>query len=473
MKKFLIVSLILITCGGEPEVSNIPQGTEEKITTTTKAEIVKIEESKSNSEIVDALKNASDEAKNCINNKWPNGVENVIEGHIPNENEAGLIYDCLGKSGDEAFEIEKKDRDEDWRGMWEGKCEGTGTVMFTNSPMKIEDINFLLPYGQIVGGHITPIDHMYFYSLDGPGGREAYEVYAIQDAFIFNIATREIAVESQQEQKPDYRLDMVHTCTFGSYFDLVTNLSPELEKMWKENRNQNDDFTGAYVKAGDLIGYVGKQSLDFGVYNYDDPLDFINPKAYESVEPWKIYTHDPFPYFSEDIRNQLLKKMMRRAEPRSGNINYDVDGTLSGNWFEVGTNFYEGLKMSKYYDGHFSLSLNDIDPNYWQIGIGFLEVYENTFVIQGDPNPLEVSVDSGRQIYELTAFEMFVENNPGKDWFREPHDESDILGIRLGKRQGYIMLELLEKQLLQLEVFLNVEKDSVNDFGDKSRIYER
>ena len=39
------------------------------------------------------------------------------------------------------FEIEKKGRDEQWRAMWEGKCEGTGPVMFANSPMKIEDIN--------------------------------------------------------------------------------------------------------------------------------------------------------------------------------------------------------------------------------------------------------------------------------------------------------------------------------------------
>ena len=84
--------------------------------------------------------------------------------------------------------------------------------MFINSPMKIEEINVLLPYGQIVGGHITPIDHMYFYSL--PVGRYTYEVRAIQDAFIFNIETREVSVESNQAQEPDFRLDMVHTCTF-------------------------------------------------------------------------------------------------------------------------------------------------------------------------------------------------------------------------------------------------------------------
>ncbi len=479
MKRFLIFLLLFITCGGEGSTSEVRESTEEETSTTT------VEDTKTNTEkkdlqkvsqdneVVKALKEASEEAKKCINDKWPNGVETVLGGHTPGENEMGLIYDCLDSSGDKSFEMEKQGRDEEWRGMWEGKCEGTGPVMFNNSPMKIEDINFLMPYGQIVGGHITPIDHMYFYSLKGSGGREAYEVLAIQDAFIFNIETREIGVESQQKQEADYRLDMVHTCTFGSYFDLVTKLSPELEKKWKENRNQNGDFTGAYVKAGEVIGYVGEQSLDFGVYNYSNPLNFINPEAYESVEPWKIYTDDPFLYFADDVRENLLKKMMRRSEPRIGRINYDVDGTLSGNWFEVGTNFYEGIDRSKYWDGHFSLSLNDIDPNYWQIGIGFLEVYENTFIIQGNPIPLEVKVGSGKQIYELVTFRMFVENNPGKDWFREPHEEGDTLSIGLGNVVGYVMLELIDTQSLQLEVFLNTKKELIKDFTDQSRTYER
>ena len=305
MKRFLIFLLLFITCGGEGSTSEVRESTEEETSTTTvedtktNTEKKDLQEVSQDNEVVKALKEASEEAKKCINDKWPNGVETVLGGHTPGENEMGLIYDCLDSSGDKNFEMEKQGRDEEWRGMWEGKCEGTGPVMFNNSPMKIEDINFLMPYGQIVGGHITPIDHMYFYSLKGSGGREAYEVLAIQDAFIFNIETREIGVESQQKQEADYRLDMVHTCTFGSYFDLVTKLSPELEKKWKENRNQNGDFTGAYVKAGEVIGYVGEQSLDFGVYNYNNPLDFINPEAYESLEPWKIYTDDPFLYFPD------------------------------------------------------------------------------------------------------------------------------------------------------------------------------
>ncbi len=96
------------------------------------------------------------------------------------------------------------------------------------------------------------------------------------------------------------------------------------------------------------------------------------------------------------------------------------------------------------------------------------------FVIQGNPLiPTEISVDSGKQIYELYSFEIYVENNPSKNWFREAHDENDFFGLRLANKKGYIMLELIDVQLLQLEVFLNTEKELIKDFTDQSRIYER
>jgi hypothetical protein len=473
MKKLLVSLLVISACGGPSDAVSV-----EEDTTTTKSD--KSDTIEVESEIITALNDASDEAKNCIKDRWPDGVEHVLGGHIPNENETNLIYSCIdnpdGSKEKNSESEEKKSHsevnytaDEHWRNRWEGKCEGTGTVMFANSPMKIEDIHSLSPYGQIVGGHITPIDHMYFEPKDRSLGRDAYEVRAIQDAYIFDISVREVSAESQEKQKPEYRLDMVHTCTFGSYFDLVTSLSPELDTIFN-----NGNFKGTYVEAGDLIGYIGAQTLDFGVYNYDDPLDFINPEAY-SREPWKIYTHDPFLYFPPEIRDQLLNKMIRRVDPRVGKINYDVDGTLSGNWFEVGTNFYDGVNQSKYWDGHFSLSLHPIDPSFWQIGIGFLDTYENTFIIQGSPDPLGVTVEHGKQIYELFMGGTYIVNDPDKKWWGTPYDESDIYGVRLDTDSGgrYIMLELLESRLLRLEVFFNINKDTITEFTDNSRDYER
>ena len=475
MKKLLASLLVISACGGPSDVVDVKENT----ATTTKSEVMKVD-----SEIITDLNSASDEAKNCIKDRWPNGVEHVLGGHIPSENETNLIYSCINdpegmkqnnegtkqnNEGTKQNNTEPLDGYSGWKSQWEQKCKGTGTVMFANSPMKIEDIHSLTPYGQIVGGHITPIDHMYFEPKDRSLGRDVYEVRAIQDAYIFNISVRKVGAESQQEQKPDYRLDMVHTCTFGSYFDLMTSLSPELEEVLNKG-----DFSGTSVEAGQLLGYVGGQTLDFGVYNYSEPLDFINPNAYQR-EPWKIYTHDPFPYFPSEVSSQLLNKMVRKIEPRAGRIDYDVDGTLSGNWFEVGTNFYNGIDQSKYWDGHFSLSLHPIDPSYWQIGIGFLDTYDNTFIIEGTPSPLDIKVEQGKQIYELFMGNTYIVNDPDKKWWEDPYDENDIYGVRLDKESGgrYIMLELLETRLLQLEVFTNLDKDSIITFTEKSRLYER
>ena len=76
--------------------------TEKEVTTTNEVSKGELPEAESDSEIISA-KNASEEAKKCINDRWPNGVESVLGGYIPGENETGLIYDCLDSSGDEAL----------------------------------------------------------------------------------------------------------------------------------------------------------------------------------------------------------------------------------------------------------------------------------------------------------------------------------------------------------------------------------
>ena len=80
-----------------------------------------------------------------------------------------------------------RNRNYNYVDQWAEICTGSGPVMFANSPMRIEDIKFLTPYGEVVGGHVTPIDHMYFEPKDRSLGRDAYEVRIIQDAIIYAI----------------------------------------------------------------------------------------------------------------------------------------------------------------------------------------------------------------------------------------------------------------------------------------------
>ena len=98
MKRFLIFLLLFITCGGEGSTSEVRESTEEETSTTTvedtktNTEKKDLQEVSQDNEVVKALKEASEEAKKCINDKWPNGVKTILGGHTPNENEMGLIY---------------------------------------------------------------------------------------------------------------------------------------------------------------------------------------------------------------------------------------------------------------------------------------------------------------------------------------------------------------------------------------------
>ena len=357
--------------------------------------------------------------------------------------------------------------------IWEKYCTGSGPVNFANSPMRIEDINSISPYGDVVGGHITPIDHMYFEPKDRSLGRDVYEVRAIQDALIFDISVRNISAETNEAQKSDWRLDMAHTCTFTSYFDLLTSLAPEIEEAWERTSDQRGE--GVFVEAGQVIGYVGGQTLDFGVYDYEVQLPgLINPNAYVEREPWKIHTVDPFQYFPSEVSDLLLAKMIRAVEPRAGKIDYDVKGTLSGNWFELNTDWYNGINQMKYWEGHLSIAPHQIDPTVWRAGIGFLDTEDNNFVIVGKESPLEIDAKSAPITYELKRSMVYIPADPDRQWWFEPFVEGEIYGVRIfPETVGTIMLHLEEEGLLKLEVFLDKKPSDVDGFTENAKFYQR
>jgi hypothetical protein len=342
--------------------------------------------------------------------------------------------------------------------------------------MRIEDIKLLIPYGLVIGAHITPIDHMYFEPKDRSLGRDVYEVRAIQDAVIFDMQPRDISVETNEEQSRDWRIDMAHTCTFTSYFDLLTSLAPDIEEEWAITEGgRKARWDGISVKAGQLIGYVGAQTLDFGVYDYEVQLPgFINPSAYANLEPWKIHTVNPFQYFADETRNALLSKMIRKVEPRSGKIDYDVDGALSGNWFQVDTNWYDGINQRKYWDGHLSIAPHEIDPTRWRIGIGFLDVHDNNFILVGNHDPAKLMAVDAPVSYELKKYMVYISSSPEKKWWSDPYSENDVYGVELFPDVvGTVLLALQEDGLLKLELFVGKGQEEIVGFTDNSRLYQR
>jgi len=359
-------------------------------------------------------------------------------------------------------------------------CSGTGPVDFAVSPMRDEDILILLPYGTLAGAHVTPIDHMYFEPADRSLGRDVYEVRIIQDGVIHSLEPRDVNVDNGETRMREWRMEIAHTCTFISYFDLLTSLSPDIEAEWQRTRGDGTSpWRGIPVKAGQVIGRIGAQTLDFGVYDYEIVLPgFIEPAHYDS-ESWKIHTVDPFPYFPDDVRTMLLDKMLRQVEPRAGKIDHDVEGTLSGNWFQLGTNGYAGTNRFNYWDGHLAIVPDALDPTAWRFSIGNFSGETGDarqFGIKGNaPDPRTVTPETGLVTYELVDWYYYDRNDdsvPGRD------PESLLPGADIASRNGefghgVVLLQLGADGTLKSEVFPDKTPADVTGFTGAAKIYER
>lgn len=346
-------------------------------------------------------------------------------------------------------------------------CDDSDRVTLTHLPMNIKDVASVTPYGLIAGAHVTPIDHLYFYPKDGP--RDKYPVYVMADGEITSIGVRGVNVSTGESRPPEYRLEIKHSCHTSTYFDLITKLDQSVIDV--APKAATSGFNGSIkVKSGQIIGWIGGQSLDTAVYNSTLVLNgFIHPKMYES-EPWKVHTDDFFSYFEEPLRGQMLDLNPRTTEPRSGKIDYDQPGKLIGNWFVKGTNGYAGPKDMQnsagsnnkgYWSTHLAVFYDAILTD--TIILSFGE-YDNQgpmpFAVKNNsPRPEDIGVSSGVVKYELiTAPNPLAPTQPS-------YQDTSVRGVAL--------FEVLDGEKLKVEVFPDKTASQVSGFTNDFITYER
>ncbi len=354
--------------------------------------------------------------------------------------------------------------------MYNYGCEGSGPVNFTYPPRKVEDIGFIEPMGEMLGNHVTPIDHQYYYpsvwtqELDESKFKD---VYAPAGGIITSLESMP-AYFSQAKGADigDYRIIMHHTCTFYSIYIHVNQLSSRLEaEVGGKGRLEKT----VKIEAGELIGRA--RSFDFSVHNEEVQLEgFIFPEHYRG-EVWKVHTVDPFDYFVPEVREALLSKNLRAEEPLGGKIDWDVPGTLAGSWFMEGTNWYEGIKRPEYWETHASFSPNAIDPDHFMVSLGNYSGEAKQFGARGNsPKPEEVSVSTGLVKYELVDFDFLDES--GKYWNRVSYAKG-IKVVEGNDVKGTVLVRLLEEGKLKLEAFPGKSAGAVFGFTKNAKIYER
>lgn len=364
----------------------------------------------------------------------------------------------------------------------QGKCRGSGTVPFTHPPLTLKDIGSIEPYGLMADAHVIPTSHGYVSPTVFDSPPDAYPVYAIADGTIVFVAHRGESIgDRPQRQKPnDYQLYFEHSCTFFSYYDLLTSLAPGLEKQVGKLQGFERRSVRIPVRAGQLVGRIGGKTLDFAVWNFEKtPAFFVNPASYRGDED-RFYLDDLFAHFVEPLRSQLLAKNIRQAAPRTGKVNYDVDGTLAGNWFLEGTDGFRGPPGSqarggsgRYWDGHLAFAYDFIDPTHLRFSIGNYSGKAAQFALRGNgPDPAMVDMNYGLVTYELQHTEYY-DAKTGKLWRREKEQATAPAARAFGPVQGTVLVQLTGPRTLKLEIFPGKTRDEISAFTSAARTYVR
>jgi hypothetical protein len=357
------------------------------------------------------------------------------------------------------------------------QCSGKGVpYMLSQSPMKAEDFGIVVPYGLMVGGHVTPIDHQYFSPKDYNSKPDTYEVRAMADSRIVGISTR------PRPFGQEYRMVFTITCTYFYYYDLVTSLSPDIMAAFQDSTSDQSSHKpiNIKVKAGQIIGRIGGQTLDFAVWDTTKPLTgFIVPEHYKH-ENWKIYTADPLKYYTPELKASILSRYARTVAPTSGKIDYDVDGKLIGNWFLEGTNGYEGDQSENgknYWRTHLSFSPNLYVPDWFVISIGDFVTQRtgegSQFVTSTNaPNPSNISVESGLVKYDLYQFNYAREG--GASW--DQNSVPKAISIKPSTAEGSygcVLVQMIEARKIKFEAVKGTSCASVSGYSGNVKTYTR
>ena len=349
-----------------------------------------------------------------------------------------------------------------------GECSGKGTTALTHAPMDPKDLEAIHPYGLMVGGHVTPVDHQYYWGKgENNSAKDAYPVYADAAGTIVNVG---------EENSTKWSVIISHnSCTFFSWYNLMTSLDKSIQAQLPAKWGQNSQVAKIPVKAGQLLGYVGGQSLDFAVWNTEKNLpNLLFRTAYNNREPWKVNTVPPLDYFSKEVKAQIIPKYTRAADPIDGRPDYDQSGKAVGTWFLKGSNGYAGgtdagKASTNYFGGHLALAYYYVDPGALVFSTGDYQGQPTQFAVVGNsPDWKDVSQSSGVIKYQLATPNPV--NAAGSTWMGE-FDQH--VKLKASSPQATLLIQLTGKDEMKVEVFPGKTPDQVNGFDGNAKTYNR
>jgi hypothetical protein len=344
----------------------------------------------------------------------------------------------------------------DLRNLWShGTAVGQGPVRFTHPPMALADVSYIVPLGLTVSSHVTPVDHFYFSPATN---NTLYDVRAPAGGHVVWI--KYLLLLGSGSDVPQFTVVIEHTGTFWSYYGLINELDPAIESQAAAQAgppvtNGPPRLVRFPVAAGQRLGGVIGRTLDMGIANGELLLGGLLVPSHYDGEGWKIHTVDLFDHYDEPLRSQMLAKNPRTALPRGGRIDYDVDGRAVGNWFKLGTGYYNGGFMN-----HLSLTYYHIDPAQIVVSLGnFNGAPRQFWVIGNGPDPVTITTNTPPVKYEL---HYATRGSYGQPF---PGIDTSI--------KGTLLVQLIEPRLLRAESFPGMTASQVTGFSTNAALYER
>lgn len=247
---------------------------------------------------------------------------------------------------------------------------------FTVSPIEISSLIYITSLGAMAPwGHTLPTDHAYFYHHSGNQPYAPVPVYAPAAGRIESISNGRI----------DVRVDSIFLYWIGP-LALADGIA-----------------VGARVEAGTLLGHHSTfPAFDFSVLRSTLRLNFVNPLRYGRDT---LTADGPVQYFDEPLRSAIAAKVLRTGGELDGRIDYDVDGTLSGNWFAEDLPVAESGRGGEMFYGIRKLAFaRDVfSPQQQRVSIGGLGLTGLYGVPADAPDFASVTPASGTLTYRLTA----------------------------------------------------------------------
>ena len=372
------------------------------------------------------------------------------------------------------------------------------SISFTSPVIPLDQLAPSVPYGAMIGGHVTPIDHAYL------GLKPLYKDPATRtDADYVPIsapADGVITSISNLGSPTSIRVVMEHGCNVATVYMVINKLSGVLASYASEfATNGANRQVSIPIKAGQEFARQRDNAMDFNVWDGTQWLSgFANPLSYITGDAWKPYTADPLPFFTPTIRSAMEAVMQHSAAPRFGKIDWDVIGAAAGNWYLDGTFGYGGHLLTEFQNAtsdipggqvngkndyswsHLAIAPHEVDSTKWIFSTGWWsdpagDPHQMMLTIDGSkPTPDKLTAANGLVAYQLTSF---VPNEPAGTPARIPGTTAPFaVGYTLGTGfpQGVVGLQVNSDGSLSVEINTAItDSAKFTGFTSAKRTYRR